>query len=151
MTLYELTNTIEKIADAQPNINSIVKSGDIYDLNKSEYEQEYSAFCATQRTHRFDDETVTYNFVFYYVDRLTLDESNKIDIQSTACNVLMNIVLGLEDAGVLSVSYGDITTFTARFTSLCAGAYLNIGITVSRDLCYEDPVYEDVPTDKNID
>ena len=136
MTLYEVTKMIEKIADAQPNINSIVKSGDIYDLNKNEFEQNYSAFCLTQRNHTFEGDFATYNFVMYYVDRLTLDEENKLDIQSSGCNVLIKIINDIEKTGLVSITYGDITTFTTRFTSTCAGAYIYLGVTVPIDQCY---------------
>lgn len=138
MTLLEIINEIQEIAAKQQNINAIVKTGDIYDLNKEEYQQQYSAFCLTQRTHSFRGNTVTFNFVMYYVDRLTLDEKNKNEVQSTGCNVLMKIVHDIEELDGVNVDYGDIVTFTSRFSALCAGAYLNIGVTVNVDQCYLD-------------
>lgn len=138
MTLLETIRLIEDIASRQPNVNSIVKTGDIFDLNKDELEQKYSAVCVTQRTHNFSATSFTFNFTIYYVDRLTLDEKNKSEIQSTGCNVLANVINELSSREDIFVNYGDITTFTERFTSLCAGAFINIGIQTMRNVCVDE-------------
>jgi hypothetical protein len=137
MTLYETIKIIEDIAKKQPNINNIVETGDIYDLNKDEYEQKYSAFCITQRTHIPQENFITYNFTLYYVDRLTFDKENKLFVQSTACEILTNIVKTLNQTiDFLQVDISDITTFTEKFTAECAGAFINVGITVTyNSLC----------------
>lgn len=144
MTLLEVTKLIEYIAANQPNVNTIVESGDIFDLNKDNYEVKYSAFCATQRTHTFDEQFITFNFTLYYVDRLTADERNKIEVQSTAVEVLTNIYktlrsINLEVIGspiINDITAEDIVTFTEKFTAECAGAYMNISIITSYDnLC----------------
>jgi len=140
MTLYETIQNINKIAAKQPNINNIIESGDIFDLNKEEYEQKYSAFCCTQRTHVLDDNFITFNFTLYYVDRLNSDRSNTIFIQSTACEVLTNIIRGLNNLDVLSINYSDITTFTERFTAECAGAFINISLLTPYTTYCEDEI-----------
>lgn len=135
-TLLETVNALESFAESQPLINAVVKSGDIYDLNKEEYQQKYSAFCATQREHTIGLEMSTYRFTLFYVDRLTLDLSNKIEIQSTAVEFFKNLLMWIESNYSLQTETGEVTTFTERFTAECAGAYMNIDITVQNaNLC----------------
>lgn len=137
MTLVEVTNLLEYIAKNQPNINTVVGSGDIFDLNKENYQVRYSAFCATQRTHTFDENFVTFNFTLYYVDRLTTDLRNKIEVQSTAVDTLTNIYKTIKNnVSFLEINAGEIVTFTEKFTAECAGAYMNVGIITSYEsLC----------------
>lgn len=137
MTLLETIKILEYIASQQPNINGIVESGDIYDLNKDEYQTKYSAFCITQNTHTIGTEFNIYSFTLFYVDRLTLDKSNKLEIQSTAVEFFSNMLKTInEDWSGLNVETGDITTFTERFTAECAGAYMTFNITTTPEsLC----------------
>lgn len=148
MTLYEIIKTIEKIAKNQPNINNIVETGDIFDLSKDEFEQKYSAFCITQRDHVPQENFITYNFTLYYVDRLTFDRENKLFVQSTACEILTNIIKTIyKTIDAVDIEFGTITTFTERFTAECAGAFINIGITTTynslcpsiKEICIKEP------------
>ena len=137
MTLQETINFLNYIAKNQPNVNGIVESGDIYDLNKDEYQQMYSAFCVTQRQHTINQEYSTYRFTLYYVDRLTLDKSNKIEIQSTACEFFQNLIKTvMQDYYDLDFTNGDVYTFTEKFSAECAGAYMDCEITTTnKSLC----------------
>lgn len=150
MTLLEAINHINIIAGQQPNINTIVTSGNVYDLNTENYTVKYSAFCATQQPHTQTGNFITYNFTLFYVDRLTDDKRNKNEVQSNAISVLQAIVNKLQDLdmvhvgnnrGVSNINISDsiqYTTFTERFTAECAGAYCNVGITSTADICYDD-------------
>lgn len=137
MTLLETIKILEHIASEQPNINSIVESGDIYDLNKDEYEQKYSAFCVTQNTHSIGTEFNIYSFTLYYVDRLTLNKSNKLEIQSSGVEFFSNFLHTIyQDWYGLNIETGDVTTFTERFSAECAGAYMSFNITTTpQSLC----------------
>ena len=136
MTLLETIKLLELVASKQPNINGIVESGDIFDLNKEEYEQKYSAFCVTQRTHSIGEEFSTYRFTLYYVDRLTLDKSNKIEIHSTACEFFQNLIKTIMKKYDVNFTNGEAYTFTEKFSAECAGAYMDCEITTSNiDLC----------------
>lgn len=137
MTLLETINFLNHIAATQPNVNGIVETGDIYDLNKDEYQQKYSAFCVTQNTHSVGEEFTTFSFTLFYVDRLTLDKSNKIEIQSTAVEFFGNFIKTvMEKYKWLDWSNGEVTTFTEKFSAECAGAYMNCNITtVNQSLC----------------
>lgn len=140
MTLLETITTLEELASQYPNINSIVKSGDIFDLSKEEYEQNYSVFCTTQRIHQIRNDFITYNFTLFYVDRLTLDKSNMIEIQSTATNFFSWLIKNIyENFTFIDISYGEVTPFNQRFSAECAGAYMDISLTVQQQsLCIDD-------------
>lgn len=137
MTLLETINIINYAAEKQPNINNIIRTGDVFDLNTDNAEQLFSAFCLTQRPHNFDNNFVTYNFTIYYVDRLTTDKSNKLTVQTTGCEILMNIMNYLNDnfQDILS-NIGQLTTFTQKFAEETAGAFVDFSIVTTREsLC----------------
>ena len=133
-TLLETIGIIEGIASAQPNINTIVESGDIYDLNTDHWNKQYAAFCVTQNNHSINDDFITYRFTLFYVDRLVLDKSNTIEIQSTAVQVFDNIIKRLRIDMNADINAGEVHPFTSRFAAECAGAYMNCDITVAKAL-----------------
>lgn len=137
MTLLETINFLNWIAKNQPNVNGIIETGDVYDLNKDEYQQKYAAFCVTQNTHNVGEEFTTFSFTLFYVDRLTLDKSNKIEIQSTAVEFFANFIKTvMQKFDNLDWTNGDVTTFTEKFSAECAGAYMTCNITTpNKSLC----------------
>lgn len=137
MTLIEVINLLDWIAQNQPNVNGIVETGDIYDLNKDEYQQKYAAFCATQNTHSVNEDFTIFSFTLFYVDRLTLDKSNKIEIQSTAVEFFANLIKTImQKFPSLDWTNGDITTFTEKFSAECAGAFMTCSITTkNQSIC----------------
>lgn len=138
MTLKEIKKYVEGIASRQHNINTVVKSGNIYDLNTLG-NVEYGAFCMTQQQHTETDGWRTYNFYLFVVDRLLADGTNKIAVQSNAIEVLSNIVRTLKNNDEFELT-GTINyqTFTQRFASECAGAYCSISIDTPISTCYEE-------------
>lgn len=138
MTLRDVIRGLEGIAEKQPNINTIVKSGDIYDLN-SMNNVRYSAFCVTQQQHQEGEEFITYNFYAYYVDRLRSDCDNKLDIQSHGLRTLSNILRTFENKYDVDIENIVYQVFTNRFESECAGVYASFSISVLiSDLCEEN-------------
>lgn len=137
MTLLETINLLNWVAQNQPNVNGIVESGDVYDLNKDEYTQKYSAFCVTQNTHAINEDFTTFSFTLFYVDRLTLNKSNKLEIQSTACEFFQNLIKTvMQKFENLDWTNGEVTTFTERFSAECAGAFMTCTITTkNQSIC----------------
>lgn len=130
MTLQETIKLLEYVAVNQPNVNGLVETGDIFDLNKDEYQQKYSAFCVTQNTHQIGIDFTTYSFTLFYVDRLTLDKHNKLEIQSTAVQFFQNFIKTIQEkAPLLDIENGEVTTFTEKFSAECAGAYMRCNVT----------------------
>lgn len=137
MTLIETINLLNWIAQNQPNVNGIVETGDVYDLNKDEYQQKYAAFCATQGEHEITESWSRFSFILYYVDRLNLDKSNKDEIHSTAVEFFHNFASTIySNYPTVDFTAGRVVTFTERFSAECAGAYMTCEIvTTPQSLC----------------
>lgn len=138
MTLYNVIDSIKILALKHPNVNS-AEEGDIYIILNANQEQKYAKIVLTQDTHTEDEVFDNYNLNIFYVDRLFSDiETNRLDIQSTAKNVLSNIIRAFceeFDAECNSINYH---TFTERFIDECAGAYATITISIPKSInCVE--------------
>ena len=138
MTLKQVIDKFNEIALKQPTISTILPGGDIYALNK-ERDIKFGVFCLTQGTHSTDlsNGFSTYNFFLYYVDRLQSNESNKIEIQSTALETLKNILRTFIQETDSELTQADFQVFTESFAQLCAGAYATIAVVVEDDNCIE--------------
>ena len=135
MTLYKLVQDVCNLGKAQPNVN-FVTQGDIYQLNHNQ-DVDYPAFVVTQGTHSgsdYDEEQFT--LTLFAVDRLVSDKSNEIDVQSWANGVLLSVIKNIGDFYIGTVQSGfKIQTFTEKFDSLCAGAYVTLAINVDINDC----------------
>ena len=135
MTLYKLVQDVCNLGKAQPNVN-FVTQGDIYQLNHNQ-DVDYPAFVVTQGTHTgsdYDEEQFT--LTLFAVDRLVSDKSNEIDVQSWANGVLLSVIKNIGDFFIGTVQSGfKIQTFTEKFDSLCAGAYVTLAINVDINDC----------------
>lgn len=127
MTLKEVISRIEAVASAQPAIHTIAR-GNVYKLNEAP-DIEWGAFAWTQEEHSASVDTplIDYRFDLFYADRLTEDEGNMIEVQSTGVEVLDNIIRTLADE--LGVSAWTIRTFRERFADVCAGAYATVTVS----------------------
>lgn len=134
MTLYEVITDILNIAKQQPNINH-TGEGDIYSLN-SLPNIDYNVFWVTQTNHTQGENTVTYNLVLYYIDRLLPDASNRLQIQSQGMLALNNIINIYNQMNPdIQIEYDiNYTTFTHRFTDDCAGVFANVTITTDNEI-----------------
>lgn len=139
MTLEQTIRIIEQVAKAQPAIKTIVEN-DIYRLN-SLPDVKYGVFAFLQNQHSadIDSDLITYNFTLFYVDRLTADKGNQINVQSTGVAVLNNIIRTLADKfGILAMGGYSFQPFNQRFTDECAGVYTNVALQVEIDgICEE--------------
>lgn len=129
MSLYSTVNKILSIARKQPDVFE-AGEGDIYEALNGRMNVAYPLVWITQQMHPQDmavnSDCTTYSFSIFYVDRLTSDKSNRLQIQSHAIEVLQNIEKELElETEIPSKNY---VTFTERFESLCAGAYIELTI-----------------------
>lgn len=134
--MNSLKDIILKIKDLSlsfPDINSFYE-GDVYQLNENPKVQ-YSTIVVTQGQHNVDieNQTITYNLIVFFVDRQTSDGDNILDVQSHGVDVLNSIALNLIDDCI--VNNFTIDTFKERFSSLCAGAFMRIGITLPINDC----------------
>lgn len=137
MTLKETIMTIEAVALNQPSVNMVVRN-DIFRLNATQ-DARYGVFGWTQQQHteEMDTDIITYNFTFFYVDRLTEDKGNEVEIQSVGISTLSNIIRALQEKGI----YADLwqyQTFNQRFHDECAGVYANVALQVNTNFVCEE-------------
>ena len=137
MTLKEITRTIEATALNQPSINMVVRN-DIFRLNATQ-DARYGVFGWTQQQHteEMDTDLITYNFTFFYVDRLTEDRSNEVEIQSVGIQTLSNIIRALQEKGIYAEMW-QYQTFNQRFHDECAGVYTNVALQVNVNYVCEE-------------
>ena len=131
MTLSELTRLIEVIASNQPSINMIVRN-DVFRLNNKS-DAKYGVFAWTQGRHSssVDSSMMTYEFTLYYVDRLTHDLQNQLEIQSVGITTLDNILKQLSEHDVYVNDY-TFRTFNQRFFDECAGVFASVTLDVPK-------------------
>lgn len=142
MTLSGTIRYIERIALMQPSVKMVVPN-DIFRLNATP-EAEYAVFGWTQGQHSIgaDDSYVTYSFTFFYVDRLTEDKGNQLEIQSVGITVLDNIIRTIIQAGVQVAGSYTFTSFNQRFVDECAGVFCAISLRVPLDSLCEDTYFD---------
>lgn len=139
MRLIEITEALKHIALAQPSIRTVVPN-DVYRLNTLP-DVQYGVFSFVQGNHRSDNENfMHYYFTLFYVDRLTENKGNEIEVQSTGIDTLMNIIRGMEEKYTnrehQTVTF---TTFTERFSDECAGAFATVDFMVpASTICEEE-------------
>lgn len=138
MKLYELVDLLRKVSFSQPNIGDCFV-GSVTELNERQ-DINYPAIVITQDTHYIDETSDTEEFTFYIfaVDRLLSDGSNKVQIHSWANEVLIDIIKQLEDININIYNKSTIETFTQKFDSICAGAFIKATFTVDIDDCEND-------------
>ena len=131
---------MKRVASKQPNINQIIDN-DVYRLNTLK-DAEYTVFAWQQRQHQEETDFWLYSFQFFYIDRLTQDGGNEVEVQSTGLEVLSNII-----GTIIEYSEGEIevygTTlyqpFTQRFKDETAGVYATVTFRVPKDcICIEN-------------
>lgn len=139
MTLKEIFDKLNNIAILQPEISEIIKTGNIYTLNEMR-NAKYAVFCAVQDVHNYDavNDIMNYRFNLYYIDRLTSDKSNKIEVQSTGIETLKNILKTIErESDEIELNSIEFNVFTDSFDGLCSGCYCSVTISVPTDGCVD--------------
>lgn len=137
MTLAETIKVLEGVAMEQPAVNMIVRN-DVFRINAAP-SVKYGVFAWLQREHRYNvgTDSMHYSFTLFYVDRLTEDGGNEIDIQSTGISTLTNIIKALGDYDIETDEDYYFTAFNQRFLDVCAGVYCNVGLDVPASPCAE--------------
>ena len=148
MTLAGVVSVLERVAGMQPAVRMCVRN-DVFRLNACPSAR-YGAFAWLQGQHQRSGDVQRFAFTLFYVDRLTEDKGNEIETQSTAIEVLTNIVKRLEDFGVYTSTEPTFTTFNQRFADECAGAFCAVTFEVpAGGLC--PAVFGDYSEDFNAD
>ena len=144
--LKAVVNRIEK---AVRNVDKTIGNffyGDIYNINHIQ-EIKYPAVVVTNSTHNATSDYITYYFNIFYVDRLTADKKNKLDVQSAATMTLKNTMQLVDENYLVNDNY-ELHTFEEKFNDVCAGAYMNVGIRCPLELCDVELIEEIIYLDK---
>lgn len=144
--LKAVVNRVEK---AVRNVDKTIGNffyGDIYNINHIQ-EIKYPAVVVTNSTHNATSDYITYYFNIFYVDRLTADKKNKLDVQSAATMTLKNTMQLVDENYLVNDNY-ELHTFEEKFNDVCAGAYINVGIKCPLELCDVEPIEEIIYLDK---
>lgn len=134
MTLLDIFKIIKKYAYDIPNVHSVVN--EFTDLNRED--AKYSAIVIQQREHtRINEDFISYNFYVAYVDRLTDNKLNSIEIQSLGISLLNNLINKINEdyGGYTELSVGQYIVFSQRFTAECSGVYTTLSFNVPIDEC----------------
>lgn len=144
MTLRDTIAAIERLAAAEPAVAMIVRN-DVFRLSTIP-DAKYGVFAWTQQQHTIpvSADTLRYTFNLFYVDRITENIDNEIQIQSTGVQVLGNVLRGLPALGVYQAGDAVVRTFNQRFEDACAGAFATVTLEVGVDtVCHQD--YDPLP------
>ena len=130
MNIVQLNQYIEKIARCIQIVHSY-SSQSPYEYWNAKGDVQYGSVCFCIKKSRMRSNTITYDAVLYYGDRVVDTPSNKEQIWSDANNVIQNMVgaINMQSDGEVSVSYPyDITNFEQKFADNLAGAYATLSI-----------------------
>ena len=130
MNIVQLNQYIEKIARCIQIVHSYTSQSP-YEYWNAKGDVQYGSVCFCIKKSRMRSNTITYDAVLYYGDRVVDTPSNKEQIWSDANNVIQNIVgtSNMQGDGEVSVSYPyDITNFEQKFADNLAGAYATLSI-----------------------
>lgn len=138
MTLNSLLNSIGLIGINDKLVNWAGGGPSVYQAANALTVKDYPfLFCSPTGTHRVEENWTTYNVTIFYVSRLLEDNSNEMDIQSTAAEVLKNIVKKISHIdGVVAVADEyTINVFIEyeKFTDRCTGAFCQLDISILND------------------
>ncbi len=141
MTLLQLIRTVEVVALKQPAVKTVVEN-DVFRLNGLP-NAKYGVFAWLQGNHsgQPDEDLRTFQFTFFYVDRLRTDRRNETEIQSVGIDTLQNILRVLSEDYDIEVGRWNCTTFNQRFNDDCAGAFFQVQLEAPVDsTCDEENV-----------
>lgn len=138
MTLNSLLNSIAIIGLNDKLVNWAGGGPSVYQAANALTVKDYPfLFCSPTGTHRVEENWTTYNVTIFYVSRLLEDNSNEMDIQSTAVEVIKNIVKKIQNTdGVISVSDEyTINVFVEyeKFADRTTGAFATLEISIAND------------------
>ena len=137
MTLVEVIKAIETAAISEPSVASVIPN-DVFRLNATP-DAKYGVFAWTQQTHTLAEDLLTFAFALFYVDRLTEDKANELEVQSVGISTISDVLRRLEAAGVYLVGEAQFQTFNQRFVDECAGVWANVRLQVPAGWICPDP------------
>lgn len=131
MTLKTIIERLKEYALATPNVGGVIVN-DVFRENFWD-DAHYGVVAIIQREHSISDNLAIYRFQLGYIDRLTEDKSNEVDIQSEGIITISNIVNALVEYNHDVELNGEISfsVFNERFKDDCGGALADVAFTTT--------------------
>lgn len=132
MTLLQLCKELGELAVSRKLVLFSGAGASLGELNPLEIDSYPVFFIIPAGTHTVSDNTAKYSLVLYYIERLLENNSNTIDIFSSAVENLRNIIIGARDIpGVLDTedNYSIRLFMPEKLNDRLAGAYAEVRIT----------------------
>lgn len=127
MNYKKLIEFIKYIGDKHSLINTTLEGDNIYQINHLDVV--YPLVFITPQPHIINNPISTFNFIFYYVDRLLDDGSNRVDIHSAGLKSLNDMVLDIDMLeNTETISPYNCTVFTEKFSDNCSGVWFEVSI-----------------------
>ena len=142
MNFIQILRKLEAYSLSLPYVNS-TNLGDIYEYLNGKPNVKYAAVNIDINQSTRNDNLISYSVYLYYIDRLTEDKSNWMEIKTTAEQVLNSIVNYAAEIGDVDDGW-TINYFEQQFSDYCAGGYVQFNLEVPNEMgdCLIDE-YED--------
>ena len=146
MNFIQIMKHLEAYSLSLPYINE-VNLGDIYEYLNGKPNVKYASVNIDINQSTRNDNLISYSVYLYYVDRLTEDKSNWMEIKTTAEQVLNSIVNYAAQIGDVNDGW-TINYFEQQFADYCAGGYVQFNLEVPNKMgdCLIDEYKDDFDT-----
>lgn len=138
MTLESLITAIGELAINEKLVHFAGAGGSIYEINDLTIRDYPLIYISPTGVHRVEDNITYYALTLFYIDRLTEDNSNGINIHSTGIEVLRNLILKIPDIEGVTDTASDYTVQlfveTERMKDRCNGAFATIEVGAINDI-----------------
>ena len=142
MNFIQILKKLEAYSLSLPYVHS-TNLGDIYEYLNGSPNVKYASVNIDINQSTRNDNLSSYSVYLYYIDRLTEDKSNWMEVKTTAEQVLNSIVNYAAEIGDVDNGW-TINYFEQQFADYCAGGYVQFNLEVSNEMgdCLIDE-YED--------
>lgn len=128
MNFIQILKKLEAYSLSLPYVHS-VNLGDIYEYLNGKPNVKYAAVNIDINQSTRNDNLSSYSVYLYYIDRLTEDKSNWMEVKTTAEQVLNSIVNYAAEIGDVNDGW-TINYFEQQFADYCAGGYVQFNLEV---------------------
>ena len=139
----QIMKHLEAYSLSLPYVNS-TNTGDIYEFLNGNPGVKYASVNIDIINSTRNDNLISYSIYLYYVDRLTEDKSNWMEIKTTAEQVLNSIINYAAQIGDVNDGW-TINYFEQQFADYCAGGYVQFNLEVPNEMgdCLIDEYKDD--------
>lgn len=129
MNFIQILKKLEAYSLSLPYVHA-TNLGDIYEYLNGKPNVKYASVNIDINNSVRNDGLISYSVYLYYVDRLTEDKSNWMEVKTTAEQVLNSIInYAAEKIGDVNDGW-TINYFEQQFADYCAGGYVQFNLEV---------------------